>query len=49
LLEVIRELSIRDERGDLCIRCLVRRSVLFEPLVGVIATDVKGWRGSSLE
>jgi hypothetical protein len=49
LLKVVRELSTRDERGCLCICGLVRRTVLFQPLAGVVATDVKGGRGSSLE
>ena len=49
LLEVVCELSTRDESGSLCIRCLVRRNVLFQSLAGVVTTDVKGRRGSSLE
>jgi len=49
LLEVICEPSTQDESGGLCIRRLVRRNVLFQLLAGVVATDIKGGRGSSLE
>jgi hypothetical protein len=49
LLEVVCKLSTRDESGCLHICCLVRRKVLLQSLAGVVATDIKGGRCSSLE
>jgi hypothetical protein len=49
LLEVVCKLSARDKSRCLHIRCLVRGEVLLQPLAGVVASDIKGGRGPSLE
>lgn len=49
LLEVVCKLSSRDGSGCLHIRCLVRGEVLLQPLAGIVASDIKGGRGPSLE
>jgi hypothetical protein len=49
LLEVVCKLSAGNESGRLGPCCLVRGKVFFLSLAGVVATDVKGGRGTSLE